>query len=74
MKAIYKDMNKEIQSHLPEILVRMGEKKRLMKLFEVSHVTVREALRGNVSTELGRKIRKAALERGGSETKEVIHT
>jgi DNA-binding GntR family transcriptional regulator len=52
----------------------MGEKRKLMKLFEVSHVTVREALRGNVSTELGRKIRKAALERGGIETKEVIHT
>ncbi|MZP67207.1 MAG: hypothetical protein GT597_13795 [Bacteroidales bacterium] len=62
-------MNKGTKSHLPEILVRMGEKRKLMKLFEVSHVTVRESLRGNVSTELGRKIRKAALERGGIETK-----
>jgi hypothetical protein len=52
---------------MTQILVKHGDKKMLMKIFGCSHVTVREALRGNVTSELGIKIRKAALERGGSE-------
>jgi hypothetical protein len=50
-----------------KILTAHGDKKELMKIFEVSHVTVREALRGNIDTPLCRKIRKAAIERGGVE-------
>ncbi len=50
-----------------KILTELGEKKELMKIFGVCHVTVREALRGNNDTKLCRKIRKAAIERGGVE-------
>lgn len=50
-----------------EILTRYGEKSILAKMFNTSHVTVREALRGNTNSELSKKIRKAAIERGGIE-------
>lgn len=50
-----------------EILTRFGEKGKLAKIFKTSHVTVREALRGNTHSELAEKIRKAAIERGGIE-------
>jgi hypothetical protein len=53
-----------------EILVKQGEKKELAKLFRKSHVTIRRALRGSTETLLAKKIRKAAIERGGME---VIH-
>jgi DNA-binding FadR family transcriptional regulator len=65
MKKLYKSMKKEIGSKLPVILVDHGEKRELMKLFSVSHVTVREALRGSIATRLAQKIRKVAVERGG---------
>lgn len=61
-------MKKEITGKLPSIFTDLGEKKALMKIFDVSHVTVREALRGNISTPLALKIRKAAIERGGLES------
>lgn len=51
-----------------EILTRYGEKSLLAKMFNTSHVTVREALRGNTKSELAKKIRNAAIERGGIET------
>lgn len=54
-----------------KILTELGEKKELMKIFGCSHVTVREALRGNVKTDLGKRIRKAAIERGGTEVKQI---
>jgi len=60
-------MNYKTQSILSEILVRSGEKKALMEIFKVSHVTIREALRGNITTPLAMKIRTAALKRGGRE-------
>lgn len=50
-----------------KILTAVGEKKELMKIFDVSHVTVRRSLNGEIDTELARKIRKAAIERGGVE-------
>ncbi len=49
------------------ILTAHGDKKELMKIFKVSHVTVREALRGTIESDLSKKIRKAAIERGGVE-------
>ncbi len=58
-------MKKEITGKLPQIFVEQGEKVKLMKILDVSHVTVREALRGNISTPLALRIRKAALEHGG---------
>lgn len=47
------------------VFVPHGEKKELMKIFDCSHVTVREALNGNSNSKLAQKIRKAAIERGG---------
>ena len=50
-----------------KILVANGEKRQLMEIFNKSHVTVRRALNGETDTKLARKIRKAAIERGGVE-------
>ena len=50
-----------------KVLVLHGEKKELIKIFGVSHVTVREALNGKLNSQLAIKIRKAAVERGGVE-------
>ena len=61
----YKSMKKEITSKLPPIFVAQGEKLRLRKIMRASHVTVREALRGSISTPLALRIRKAAIENGG---------
>lgn len=69
MKKTPKGMNNKTQNKLAEILTRNGEKKQLMRIFDVCHVTVRESLRGNISTPLALKIRKAAIERGGVELK-----
>jgi hypothetical protein len=63
-------MEKKLTGKLPQIFVDQGAKVRLMKIMSVSHVTVREALRGNISTPLALRIRKAAIENGGvSQTK-----
>lgn len=50
-----------------KILTVPGEKKKLMKIFNKSHVTVRRALNGEIDTPIAKKIRKAAIERGGVE-------
>ena len=50
-----------------KILTAPGEKKVLMKIFRKSHVTVRRALNGETDTPLAKRIRKAAIERGGME-------
>jgi len=52
---------------MSKILVLHGEKKELMRIFKVSHVTVRESLNGRLSSPLALKIKKAAVERGGVE-------
>lgn len=52
-----------------KILVAWGEKKALEKIFNASNVTVRLALRGEWDSPLCRRIRKAAIERGGVEVK-----
>lgn len=49
------------------ILVALGEKLYLRRLFNVSYPTVRKALNGKSSSSLSLKIRNAALERGGVE-------
>lgn len=51
-----------------KIIVAHGEKRQLAKLFQVSHVTIREALAGNTNSARAKKIRFTALERGGKET------
>lgn len=50
---------------MSKVLVSHGEKKELMRIFDICHVTVREALNGKSDTLLAKKIRKAAIERGG---------
>lgn len=52
---------------LNAILVDLGEKKALEKLFKVSHPTVRRALNGEIESPTALRIRKAAIERGGVE-------
>ena len=50
-----------------EIMVSWGERQELMAIFRTSYPTVRAALRGKSNTDLARKIRTAALKRGGVE-------
>ncbi|SDC53834.1 DeoR family transcriptional regulator [Williamwhitmania taraxaci] len=49
------------------IITKHGEKKDLAALFEVSLVTIRRALNDVSKSELAKRIRKAAIERGGAE-------
>lgn len=50
-----------------KILVELGEKGKLAKLFDVSYPTVRDALSGKRTSKIGIRIRRAAMERGGVE-------
>jgi len=50
-----------------KILVAHGERKYLKELFKTSYVTVTKALGGSENTDMQRRIRKAAVERGGTE-------
>lgn len=52
---------------MSEILTKHGERGYLAKLFNVSLVTVRSALKGHTKSVLAERIRKAAKERGGME-------
>ncbi|HBG41929.1 MAG TPA: hypothetical protein DEF88_14525 [Porphyromonadaceae bacterium] len=67
-KVAIKVQKNQIEMHMGEILTKYGERGKLAKLFNVSEVTVRNALKGRTRSELSDRIRKAALERGGSET------
>lgn len=49
------------------ILTRHGEINRIAALMRVNRLTVRDALSGKTSSDLAKRIRKAALERGGVE-------
>ena len=51
-----------------EILTRTGENKALMRIFNVSEPTVINALKFRTNSELARRIRATAVERGGVET------
>jgi hypothetical protein len=50
-----------------EILTKHGERREIAKLFNVSRVTVRNALKGCTQSELSERIRKIAVQRGGIE-------
>ena len=50
---------------MDKIITKKGQQKELEKIFGCCHVTVRRALNGVLATELGNKIRKAAIEKGG---------
>lgn len=54
-------------SKMNEILVCWGDRQKLMEIFRVSYPTVRAALRGQTNSDLARRIRTAALKRGGVE-------
>ena len=57
-----------------EILMKHGERREISKIFNVSDVTVRNALKGRTQSELSRRIRKVAIERGGIEVDRVKPT
>ena len=46
-------------------IVEYGERQRLAAMFKKSLPTVRAALRGETNTPLAKKIRAAAIKRGG---------
>jgi hypothetical protein len=48
-----------------KILVGVGEKTALMKMFDCSYITIRQALSFNSNTLLAQKIRAMAIYRGG---------
>ena len=50
---------------MAKILVENGERAYLVKLFGVSQPTIRRALDGKTNTDLAKKIRKVAIDRGG---------
>ncbi len=50
---------------MAKILVENGERAYLGKLFGVSQPTIRRALDGKTNTDLAKKIRKVAIDRGG---------
>lgn len=50
---------------MAKILVENGERAYLGKLFGVSQLTIRRALDGKTNTDLAKKIRKVAIDRGG---------
>jgi hypothetical protein len=53
------------------IKVKHTEKKYLAELFGITYPTVRKALGGSATTDLQKKIRKAAIERGGTELQPI---
>ena len=50
-----------------EIITKQGERVKLAKLFDVSEVTIRSALKDRTKSELATKIRKVAKDNGGVE-------
>ena len=52
-----------------QIITRTGEGKALADMFGVCQKTVIEALKFRSNSDLARRIRRAALARGGKETK-----
>ena len=50
---------------MAKILVENGERAYLGKLFGVRQPTIRRALDGKTNTDLAKKIRKVAIDRGG---------
>lgn len=52
---------------MKKVLVDYGERNELAKLFNVTTVCVRNALKFSSNSDLAKRIRMAAIERGGSE-------
>lgn len=52
---------------MSKILVNHGDRRVIAKIFNVSEVTVRNALKFGTNSDLAKRIRKAAIERGGVE-------
>lgn len=50
---------------MAKVLVEHGEVAKLARLFGIARKTVSEALNGQTNTDLARKIRKMAIDRGG---------
>ena len=50
---------------MAKVLVEYGERQRIAAMFKTSLPTVRAALRGETNTPLAKKIRAAAIKRGG---------
>jgi hypothetical protein len=53
---------------MKQVLVRVGEVKALMQLMHCSKPTVCSALRFRTNTDLAKRIRKVAIDRGGMVT------
>lgn len=60
-----------IKEEMKQIITRIGEGKTLAKMFGVCQKTVIEALKFRSDSELARRIRRTAIERGGKETEYV---
>lgn len=58
---------------MKEILTKHGERREIAKIFNVSEVTVRNALKGRTRSELSERIRKMAIQRGGMEASTINH-
>lgn len=50
---------------MAKIILEYGERKILGEIFKVSQLTIRRALTYKTNTDLAKKIRKLALNRGG---------
>lgn len=50
---------------MAKVLVEYGERQYLANLFKTSLPTVRAALRGQTNSNLAKRIRAAAIQRGG---------
>lgn len=50
---------------MAKVIVEYGERQRIAAMFNTSLPTVRAALRGETNTALAKKIRAAAIKRGG---------
>ncbi|WP_304721238.1 hypothetical protein [uncultured Alistipes sp.] len=50
---------------MAKVLTEHGERKELGKIFGVCQLTIRRALEGRTNTPLAKKIRIAAIKRGG---------
>ena len=50
------------------VLTKHGEKQKIAMLMGVSRITVKDALSGKTNSELSKRIRKIAIDRGGKES------
>ena len=53
-----------------KLLVEYGEYTAIAKIFDVSHRCVRNACKGRSTSDLAKRIRMAAIERGGVEVED----